>query len=100
MIGLVTELALGLREHVLPSLGAHAARDHVRAGAGGDVTFAIDTAAEDYLEAYLAEHAPDVAFYSEDRGMVQPSRAFRSQPDDLRADRPAYVLIVDPIDGT
>ena len=44
---LVTELALGLQEHVLPYLGAHAGRAHVRAGAGGDVTFAIDTEAED-----------------------------------------------------
>jgi myo-inositol-1(or 4)-monophosphatase len=89
VIGLVTELALGLREHVLPSLGAHASRAHVRAGAGGDVTFAIDTEAEDYLEAHLAEHAPDVAFYSEDRGLVMPGSA-----------SPTQVLVVDPIDGT
>jgi myo-inositol-1(or 4)-monophosphatase len=95
---LVTELALGLREHVLPYLGAHSGRAHVRAGAGGDVTFAIDTEAEDYLERFLAERAPGVAFYSEDRGLVNPSR--HPRPADLLADRPQFVLVVDPIDGT
>jgi myo-inositol-1(or 4)-monophosphatase len=41
------------------------------------------------METFLAERAPDVAFYSEDRGMVMPS-----------GHEPAWVLIVDPIDGT
>ena len=86
----MTELALGLRQHVLPFLGAHAARTHVRAGAGGDVTFAIDTEAEDYLEQHLGEHAPGLAFYSEDRGMVFPDGSAS----------PTHVLVVDPIDGT
>ncbi len=40
------------------------------------------------MEGYLAEHAPDVAFYSEDRGMVNPGG------------EPRWVLVVDPIDGT
>ncbi len=40
------------------------------------------------MEEYLAEHAPDVAFYSEDRGMVNPGG------------EPRWVLVVDPIDGT
>ena len=87
---LVRELALALREQVLPSLGSHAARAHdaEAAAAGGDVTFAIDAEAEAFLEAFLAERAPDVAFYSEDRGLVEPA-------GDARA-----VLVVDPIDGT
>jgi myo-inositol-1(or 4)-monophosphatase len=89
---LVTELALGLRQHVLPYLGAHAARVHVRAGAGGDVTFDIDTRAEDYLERFLARHAPGVAYYSEDRGLVLPGAT--------GAGMPTHVLVVDPIDGT
>jgi myo-inositol-1(or 4)-monophosphatase len=98
---LVTELALGLREHVLPFLGAHTGRAHVNAGAGGDVTFAIDSEAEQFLERFLAERAPEVAFYSEDRGLVHP----RTRADDLQADRPVaegteWVLVVDPIDGT
>jgi myo-inositol-1(or 4)-monophosphatase len=101
MRDLVTELALGLREHVLPFLGAHTGRAHVKAGAGGDVTFAIDSEAERFLERFLAERAPEVAFYSEDRGLVRP----RTKTDDLQADRPVaegteWVLVVDPIDGT
>jgi myo-inositol-1(or 4)-monophosphatase len=84
---LVPELALALREQVLPGLGSHAGREHAGAGEGGDVTFAIDEQAEAFLEAYLAERAPRVAFYSEDRGLVAPADA-------------EWVLVVDPIDGT
>jgi myo-inositol-1(or 4)-monophosphatase len=84
---LVTELALALRRHVLPMLGFHAGREHLHAGAGGDVTFAIDSEAEQFLERFLAERAPGVAYYSEDRGLVQAAGA-------------SHVLLVDPIDGT
>jgi myo-inositol-1(or 4)-monophosphatase len=87
MLELVRELSLALRERVLPLLGAHAQRAHDGAAAGGDVTFAIDTVAEELLERFLAERAPDVAFYSEDRGLVAPPGA-------------TTVLVVDPIDGT
>jgi len=88
---LVRDLALALREHVLPSLGSHAARahEHGAQAAGGDVTFAIDAGAEDRLEGFLAERAPHVAFYSEDRGLVMPPGA-----------EATAVLVVDPIDGT
>jgi myo-inositol-1(or 4)-monophosphatase len=41
------------------------------------------------MEAFLAERAPEVAFYSEDRGMVAASGGAAE-----------WVLIVDPIDGT
>jgi myo-inositol-1(or 4)-monophosphatase len=85
---LVRDLALTLRESVLPHVGSHAGRVHEAAAAGGDVTFAIDADAERELEAFLAEHAPEVAFYSEDRGLVEPPGG---------ADT---VLVVDPIDGT
>jgi myo-inositol-1(or 4)-monophosphatase len=85
---LVRELALALRERVLPQLRSHAGRAHEGEAAGGDVTFAIDAEAERELEAFLAERAPDVAFYSEDRGLVEPSGGARA------------VLVVDPIDGT
>lgn len=88
MRDLVRELALALRERVLPQLRSHAGRAHEGEAAGGDVTFAIDAAAERELEAFLGEHAPDVAFYSEDRGLVEPSGPARA------------VLVVDPIDGT
>lgn len=85
---IVLELALALRERVLPELGSHAGREHSGEGEGGDVTFAIDEMAESYMEEHLAREAPGVAFYSEDRGMVTP------------AGDPEWVLIVDPIDGT
>jgi myo-inositol-1(or 4)-monophosphatase len=84
---LVLSLSLALRERVVPLLGSHAERAHGETGEGGDITFAIDAAAEETLEAHLAEHAPDVAYYSEDRGLVAPP--------DARS-----VLVVDPIDGT
>jgi myo-inositol-1(or 4)-monophosphatase len=85
---LVVDLATALREEVAPELGRHSGREHVAAGAGGDVTFAIDERAEAFMERFLAERAPDVAFYSEDRGLVTP------------AGDPQWVLVVDPIDGT
>lgn len=91
LVELVRDLSLALRESVLPLLGSHAGRAHEgdAEAAGGDVTFAIDARAEATLETFLAERAPDVAFYSEDRGLVLPSGADAST-----------VLVVDPIDGT
>ena len=78
---------MSLREVVLPELGSHAGRAHASAEAGKDVTFAIDEQAEQHLERFLAERAPDVAFFSEDRGLVGGEGA-------------EHVLVVDPIDGT
>ena len=72
---------------MLPELGSHAGRATAGGGAGGDVTFAIDELAEASLEEFLAERAPRLAFYSEDRGLV-------ARPD------ATHVLVVDPIDGT
>jgi len=85
---LCLELAGTLRAEVLPQLGTRAARAHTGHAAGGDVTFAIDESAELRLEAFLAERAPGVSFYSEDRGLVSPGGEGE------------WVLIVDPIDGT
>ena len=88
MRSVVIDLATALREEVLPELGRHTGRAHTGAGAGGDVTFAIDERAEAFMERFLAEHAPEVSFYSEDRGLVSP------------AGDAEWVLVVDPIDGT
>src|SRR5262249_10228573 len=89
LTGLVRELALALRERVRPMLGSHAARAHEEELAvGGDITFAIDAEAEELLPSFLAERAPNVAFFSEDQGLVLPGG---------EADT---VLVVDPIDGT
>lgn len=84
---LVLELALALRERVLPALGSSAGRAVVGGGAGGDLTFAVDEMAEAVLEEFVSLRAPRTAFYSEDRGLV-------AAPDAVD------VLIVDPIDGT
>ena len=84
---LVLELALRLRERVLPELGSHAGRAHAGDGAGGDVTFAIDALAEHELERVRRRARARLAFYSEDRGLVAPPDA-------------THVLVVDPIDGT
>jgi myo-inositol-1(or 4)-monophosphatase len=84
---LVLALALHLRERVLPELGSHAGRVHAGDAVGGDVTFAVDELAEQSLQEFLADRAPRMAFYSEDRGLVAPADA-------------VDVLVVDPIDGT
>jgi myo-inositol-1(or 4)-monophosphatase len=115
---LSVELAQSLRRHVLPQLGSHAGRTRTRSGAGGDVTFAIDHEAEAFLERFLAERAPGVAFYSEDRGLVLPDTPaersetppsepselpeFLAEPTELpeSAAKQIPVLVVDPIDGT
>src|SRR5712672_2600647 len=86
---LVVDLAWTLREEVLPHLGAHAARAHSGSAEGGDITFQIDERAEARMESFLAERAPEVSFYSEDRGLISPE-----------GDRAEWVLVVDPIDGT
>lgn len=81
------DLATELRDRVVPELGGLAGRRVLGDGAGGDVTFAIDAIAEEALAAFVAERAPRMAWYSEDRGLV-------AGPDAVD------VLIVDPIDGT
>jgi myo-inositol-1(or 4)-monophosphatase len=86
---LVTELAFGLRRQILPQLGAYSARALAQQGAGGDITFAIDEQAEHFAERFIAERLPRVAFYSEDRGLVEPAAKSDGQ-----------VLVIDPVDGT
>ncbi len=84
---LILELALALRRRVLPELGSQAGRAEQGDGAGGDITFAVDEMAEAELARFIAERAPRMAFYSEDRGLIATPEA-------------THVLVVDPIDGT
>lgn len=84
---LCVDLARVLADRVRPELGAHAARAHGQIGAGGDVTFRIDEGAEEELARFLRDRAPQLAWYSEDQGLIAPQGA-------------DTVLIVDPIDGT
>ncbi|MBC7229150.1 MAG: hypothetical protein H5T74_02005 [Actinobacteria bacterium] len=80
------ELSAEVRELVRPHLGVKAARRMEGRGASGDSTFAIDEVAERRVEERVAE-MPEVAYFSEDRGLVSGGR-------------PSWVLVVDPIDGT
>lgn len=85
---LADDLAVGLRDLVLPHLGRVAARALAGRAVGGDTTFAIDEAAEAFAAQYLSAQGRPMAVYSEDRGYKEwhgPAE---------------YVLIVDPIDGT
>jgi len=84
---LVLDLGLALRDRVLPELGSQAGRAHAGDAVGGDITFAVDAIAEASLAEFLAQRAPRIALYSEDRGLIAP-------PDAID------VLVVDPIDGT
>src|ERR1700733_377129 len=84
---LVLDLARRLRDRGLAALGSPAGRSFSGGGAGGDITFAVDEVAEESLVEFLAERAPRVAYYSEDRGLVASGNA-------------TEVLVVDPIDGT
>ncbi len=86
MFELCEDLALRIREVVRPHMGRAASRHIEGIGAGGDSTFSIDEVAETMMEEILRGH-PEVAYYSEDRGLVAGPGA--------RA-----ILIVDPIDGT
>ncbi len=92
-VELVRSVATSLRDRVLPLVGSLGGRAHTgRAGGGdrraGDVTFAIDAAAEQLLAGELRPLARDVAYYSEDRGLVAPEAGAST------------VLVIDPVDGT
>jgi myo-inositol-1(or 4)-monophosphatase len=83
---LALDLALRVRDAVVPSLGDPRARAGVGVAPGGDVTMAIDEIAETVTEQCCLE-AGDIAFYSEDRGYVEIGT-------------PRAILVIDPIDGT
>jgi myo-inositol-1(or 4)-monophosphatase len=86
VIEICRDLCGEVREMVRPHLGEKAAREMQGRGASGDSTFAIDEVAEERVESKLAG-IPEVAYFSEDRGMVGAEGA-------------SWVLVVDPIDGT
>src|SRR5689334_24301026 len=86
MLGLVSHV----KEAVFPHLGAWRARKVTGIASSGDATFDIDDIAEGAVEQFIRDHGLNVAYYSEDRGLVRPF-----------ADRePEGILIIDPIDGT
>lgn len=87
---MIRALAAHVKQAVYPHLGAWRARKVTGIAASGDATFDIDTVAEAAVEEFLRIHDLNVAYYSEDRGLVRPF-----------ADRePEGLLVIDPIDGT
>lgn len=87
IFSLADHLCFELRELVFPLLGKSWSRGQAGRAVGGDTTFAIDEAAEAYVEQVLAKSPLPVAFYSEDRGLVTRRGA-------------EWTIVVDPIDGT
>lgn len=87
-----TMLALSqhVKSAVFPHLGTWRARKVTGIASSGDATFDIDDIAEGAVEQFLRENDINVAYYSEDRGLIRPF------PDR----DPEGVLIIDPIDGT
>lgn len=86
LVEMVGRLSREVRGAVRPLLGTVSAKGISGQGASGDATFGIDEVAEAAVERYLAEIG-DVAYYTEDRGLVQVGK-------------PGYILVIDPIDGT
>lgn len=83
----LVNLAYAIRGAVLPHLGLQSSRRTVGKAHSGDESFAIDEVAERAIVEFIEQHKLDIAYYSEDRGLVEFGA-------------PEHVLIVDPIDGT
>ena len=86
----IRALAAHIKAAVFPHLGTWRARKVTGIANSGDATFDIDDIAEDAVEHFIKDHSLNVAYYSEDRGLVHPF------PDRT----PEGILIIDPIDGT
>ena len=86
MLATVMDLCEKVRSAVRPHLGSLSAKALEGRGASGDTTFGIDEVAERTVCEFL-EGRPDIAYYTEDRGVVLTSA-------------PNWLFIIDPIDGT
>lgn len=87
MANILIELAHAIRRAVLPHLGSPAARRSTGKAHSGDEAFAIDEVAETAILEFIEHRRLSIAYYSEDRGLVEFGR-------------PEHLLIIDPIDGT
>lgn len=83
----LVDLAYAIRSAVLPHLGLLSSRETLGKACSGDESFAIDEVAERAIVDFIEKRNLDIAYYSEDRGLVEFGT-------------PEHVLIVDPIDGT
>ncbi len=86
----IRDLAAHVKSAVFPHLGTWRARRVTGIASSGDATFDIDDIAESAVESFLIEREINVAYYSEDRGLVHP----------FPGKTPEGILIIDPIDGT
>lgn len=84
----IIEFAQDIRTAILPHVSQASARDASRIAFSGDTTFEIDSVAEDALQRTIEQSHRNLAYFSEDKGLVK----FGPQPQ--------WLLIVDPIDGT
>ncbi len=84
---IMTGLSEAVRRAVLPGLGTRAAKEILGKGASGDFSYGIDQVAETAVKTFMDENAPDVAYFTEDVGLVAPAGA-------------KTLFIIDPIDGT
>ncbi len=84
----VIALTKHIRDKVRPHLGQAQARRITGTAASGDATFAIDDIAEQAIVDFIEREKLSVAYFSEDKGLIEFGRA------------PEAVLVIDPIDGT
>ena len=83
---LAIDLCTEIQKTVKPHIGKVASKKIKGHAVGGDSTFYIDEIAEETVSSYLEEEG-DIAYYSEDKGMVVFGE-------------PRAIFIIDPIDGT
>jgi myo-inositol-1(or 4)-monophosphatase len=83
----ILELTESMRQRILQFFGRPDSRSISGKSIGGDSTFFIDDISETFLSRYLEDRNLDIAYYSEDKGLVKYGS-------------PEKLLIVDPIDGT
>jgi myo-inositol-1(or 4)-monophosphatase len=84
---LILEIAEEIRHSVKPYLFSQEGKEIGREAHSGDVTFRLDEIAEEALFKFLKRRGLNLAYFSEDKGLVEFGT-------------PEVLLIVDPIDGT
>lgn len=84
----ILDIAEEIRQAILPFLDTEISKQSIKVAFSGDTTFKLDTVAEDALNRAVRNSNINLAYFSEDQGLV------RINPE------PEWLLIVDPIDGT
>ena len=83
----VVDLAYAIRRAVRPHLGEAGSKTVTGKASSGDESFVIDQVAEKAVAEFIAHHNLPVAYYTEERGLVDCGRR-------------EHLLVIDPIDGT